>query len=88
MRVRICGFAVGEEDELGDFFGFGEGDGGEDLAGGLVVAPFGGDEEVGGGGEDVLGADLEAVAQRAEGEALGGSEGRVEPPRRQGAKGV
>jgi hypothetical protein len=75
LRV-VSGFAgfFGEEDELGDFFGFGEGDGGEDAAGGLFVAPFGSDEEIGGGGEDFLAADAEALANGAEAQARGGVE--------------
>jgi hypothetical protein len=87
--VGISGFAgiFGEEDEVGDFFGFGEGDGGDDVTGGGVVAPFWGDEEIRGGGEDFLAADVEAVAKGEEGEALAGGEGGIGPRRGGGAKG-
>src|SRR3954467_7752041 len=68
--VGISGFAdwVGEEG-LGDELGFGEGDGGEEVAGGVVVAPLRGDAEIAGGGEDFVGGAADAVAQGVEGEA-------------------
>ena len=49
MIVGIGGFAGWEEDGFGDLGGFGEGDGGDDAAGGEVFTPFGGDLEGFGG---------------------------------------